>query len=128
MSIKIQLVADITPANLRATADLSGHANKFVQLNANGVALADARSCVAGGGSYVLQTKTTSGFACGLGTGPNVMPVIAGNAITAGQWVSPMSATGLAMVTSAGNVDGRCGIAWQSTTNGSGDLIAVQLR
>lgn len=126
MSIKIQLVADVTPANATAQADLTAHVNKFVQVSQIGVHLADARSMIAGA-AFVLQTKVTSGQAPGLGGPPNVYPTLAGNAITAGQWVCPMSATGLACVTSAGNTE-RAGIALQSTTNGSGDLIAVQLR
>ena len=116
------LVPNINPVGARATADLSTHQWKFVQVNDLGVSLADVRSQTA---CYVLGTKSTSGTNCELVTRPNVTRIMAGAAITRGFYVEPMSATGLATgVASRSTVT--AGVAFSSAA-GSGELFSIQL-
>ena len=124
MAIEVTLVPELTPT-VTAAADLSAHKNKFVQVLAAGVYLADVRS--AGfTGNYVLQNDPASGETCSVAGGPSVAKVIAGEAVTRGQGVQCMSATGLAAITSHGNA-AFAGTAW-STVAGSGEYLAVKLR
>lgn len=130
MSEKVSLVPGITPWAMTATSDLRNDQNKFVQVYPVGVVLADARSFAGAGvpatGIYVLDNKANSGQQCALNLAPNVARVVAGEAIGAGRWVQPMSATGLAGVSSQGH-PGAQGIALVAAT-GSGHLISVHLR
>jgi hypothetical protein len=122
MAIDVELVAPVTPT-VTAAVDLSGHQNKFVQVMGAGVLLADARSA-SFTSTYVLKNKPRSGENCTLSGKPNIDKVIAGEAITRGQVVHCMSATGLASVTSAGDPS-KVGIAW-STVAGSGEYVSVK--
>lgn len=123
MAIEVTLVADVTP-EVTAAADLRTHQNKFVQVMAAGVHLADVRSggyCFTG----VLDNKPNTGEACSIMGGPSVRRVIAGEAVTRGAVVQPMSASGLAGVSSWGNT-AAVGTAW-STVAGSGEYLGVKL-
>jgi predicted RecA/RadA family phage recombinase len=121
MATELELVPFVTP-QLPANTDLRTHQRKFVQITPTGVGLADVRS---GGTAFVLATAPGSGEPAALISGPNIPKVIAGEAITIGQCVQPMSASGLAGVTSAGNA-AAVGMAW-ATAAGSGEYIPVKL-
>lgn len=123
MAIEVTLVPELTPTVLAGVSHASNQ-GKFVQVMASGVLLADVRSA-AYTSTYVLQNAPASGEACSVSHIPNVAKVIAGEAVTRGQCVQPMSASGLAAVTSGGNA--ACvGTAW-STVAGSGEYLAVKL-
>jgi hypothetical protein len=123
MAIDHDLIDAITPT-VTAAADLRAGARKFVSVAAAGVNLADVRSSV-GGIVGVLENKPNTGEDCSIMYGPSVRKVIAGEAVGLGQIVQPMSASGMAGVTSGGN-PAKVGFAWQAAA-GSGDLFAVKL-
>lgn len=123
MAIEVELVPGFT-APVTASGDLRGHQYKFVQVFPPGVVLANVASAGAAR-AYVLGNQPDAGQHVTLYTGPSIKKIYAGEAITLGQVVQPMSASGLAGVTSAGNVAG-VGTAMQ-TVAGSGELVPVQL-
>jgi len=125
MAFQVTLVPDVTP-DVTAAADLQGHKNKFVQVLATGVYLADVRS-VAFTATYVLQTKPNSGVSCGLTSAPSIARVIAGEAIGRGQLVQPMSASGLAAIAVNVGSNQAVGVAWTAAT-ASGDILSVKMR
>ena len=121
MAIEIELVPFLTP-QVTAVADLRTHQRKLVQVTPSGVGLADVRS---GGTAYVLGNAPNTGEVAAVICGPNAPKVIAGEAIGIGQCVQPMSVSGLAGVTSAGNI-AAVGEAW-STAAGSGGVFTLKL-
>jgi hypothetical protein len=123
MAFDVELVAPVTPP-VTAAADLRAGQRKLVAVAAAGVNLADVRSaCV--GAVGVLQNAPNTSENCSVMFGPSIQKVIAGEAIAAGQIFQPMSASGLAGVTSGGN-PARVGQAFQ-TAAGSGELFAAKL-
>lgn len=115
MAQSIDFVGGFTP-QVTPAADFTAHQHKWVSVHAAGVTLADARSLVAGP-AFLLQNKPNSGGACTLWGSPNISKAIAGEAIVAGLYVQPMSASGLSGVCSVGS--GPTGFALTGAT-GSG--------
>lgn len=122
MAFQVTLVADCTPPGT-AAVDLSAHKNKFVSVFPAGVNLSDQRSLATG--VYVLQNEPTSGKAVSVMGAPSIAKVIAGQAIAVGQWVEPMSASGLAQTSTVGSLS-NVGVAWTSAA-GSGEYVVVKL-
>lgn len=106
MAQSINFVGGFTP-QVGANGNLSGNQYNWVQVHAAGVTVADIRSCV-NGAAFLLQNKPTSGQAVTLWGSPNISKAVAGEAITAGTYVQPMSASGLsgASATTSGFVTG----------------------
>ncbi len=123
MAIDVDLVPAVTPT-VTAAADLRTNQRALVSVTPLGVGLADQRSSMPGA-TGVLENKPNTGEPCTVALGPNIRKIIAGEAIGVGQTIQPMSASGLAGVTSGGN-PARVGFAWQAAA-GSGDLFAVKL-
>ncbi len=121
MAIEVELVAPLT-ATVGAKSDLRAHQRKLAMFTPLGVDLADIRSSSQ---VYVLANAPNSGDACTLLGPPNLVKVIAGEAIKLGDYTQPMSASGLIGVTSVGNA-GRFGLAW-GTAAGSGALVPVHV-
>ena len=99
MAQSINFVGGFTP-QVTPASDFSGNQFRWVSVHGGAVPLADVRSIVVGP-AYVLQNKPGSGVACDLWGSPNISKAIAGEAITAGTYVQPMSASGLSGVSSA---------------------------
>lgn len=121
MAIEVTLVPELTPV-VTAAVDLRTHTNKFVQVTPLGVVLADVRSA---GGAFVLKNAPNTGQDCTISGVTNIPRVIAGEAIAIGQFVQPMSASGLAGVSAVGSL-ANAGIAWTAAA-GSGEYLAVGL-
>ena len=125
MAFEVTLVGGLP--NFAAATDLSAKKDLFVNINAIGVTVADVRSTQTSiGRAYVLDSSPTSGNPAALHGAPNIKKVIAGEAITLGNFVQVMSATGLAGKVATGSDTYRVGVAW-STAAGSGEYLSVQL-
>lgn len=125
MAHNITVVPNITPT-ITPRADRSADQFKAVSIHATDLTLADQRSLADGGKAYVLLTKTTSGQAAQLCNVGNVTKAIAGEAIVAGRWCQPMSASGLFGTSSAGNT-GAIGVVFGSAPTASGQVFDLHV-